>query len=261
MNTEIKLLKKPVLKNPIFVEGLPGIGNVGRVAAGYLVEELKAEKFAELHSGHFLPFVLVHESAEVQLLRNEFYYYKAKKKNERDIIFLIGDSQSLDPQGHYNIAWEILEFVEKFGVKEVYTLGGLATGQMEGAPKVLGAVSDAKLVNKYKKFGISFDTGTKVGTIIGASGLIIGLGKLKGMEGMCLMGETAGFPIVTDPKAAEAVLGALMKILNIKLDMSKLEKRVEEMEKFIKKIEGLQKRAEGQIVKKDEKGDQLRYIG
>ena len=57
MATKIVQLKKPKLKNPIFIEGLPGVGNVGRIAAGYLVEELKAKKFAELWSSHFLPIV------------------------------------------------------------------------------------------------------------------------------------------------------------------------------------------------------------
>ncbi|VVB59209.1 Uncharacterised protein [uncultured archaeon] len=34
--------KVPALKNPILIEGLPGIGYIGRNAAGYLLDELKA---------------------------------------------------------------------------------------------------------------------------------------------------------------------------------------------------------------------------
>ncbi len=41
--TIVKYLEKPKLDNPIFIEGLPGVGNIGRVAAGYLVEDLKAK--------------------------------------------------------------------------------------------------------------------------------------------------------------------------------------------------------------------------
>ena len=90
--THIKLLKKPPkLNNPVLIEGLPGVGNIGRVAAGYLIEELKAVKFAQLHSKHFFPFVMLHEDYQVQLLKNEFYYWKSKKKGGRDLIFLVGD--------------------------------------------------------------------------------------------------------------------------------------------------------------------------
>ncbi len=35
--------KKPKLNNPILIEGLPGIGNVGKVAVDFLIEELKAK--------------------------------------------------------------------------------------------------------------------------------------------------------------------------------------------------------------------------
>ena len=79
VSTKIIMLKKPRLKNPIFIEGLPGVGNVGRIAAGYLVEELGAKKFAELYSPHFMPFVLLHQTSEIHMLRNEFYYWKGKK--------------------------------------------------------------------------------------------------------------------------------------------------------------------------------------
>ena len=47
METAIKFLEKTKFKNPVLIEGLPGIGNVGRVAAGYLVSELKMKKFAQ----------------------------------------------------------------------------------------------------------------------------------------------------------------------------------------------------------------------
>ena len=82
MVTQIKVFKKPRLRNPVLIEGLPGVGNVGRIAAGYLVEELRAEKFAELLSSHFMPLVLVREDGTSHLLRNEFFYWKAKKKNK-----------------------------------------------------------------------------------------------------------------------------------------------------------------------------------
>jgi proteasome assembly chaperone (PAC2) family protein len=104
-----------------------------------------------------------------------------------------------------------------------------------------------------------------VGYIVGASGLFLGLGKERGMKGICMLGETSGFPIVTDPRAAEIILDSLTKILKIKIDMSKLEQRVADMEKFMKKVENLQKKALMQIAKEEkapvEGKEQLRYIG
>jgi len=263
--TSIKVTEKPKLKNPILIEGLPGVGNIGRVAAGYLISELKAKKFAHLYSEHFFPFVMLHNNYEIRLLKNEFYYWKAKKKGQRDLILLIGDCQSLSPNGHYDVIENILDFAQKMGVKDIITIGGLATGDVEEKPKVLGSVTEKGMIKKYKGTGIEFTAGEKVGYIVGAAGLLLGLGAERGMKGLCILGETSGFPIVTDPKAAEVVLNAIKKILNIKLDMSKLDKRVKEMERFIKRVESLQKKAIMQIAKEEKapvsEKEQLRYIG
>jgi hypothetical protein len=263
MTTKIVEFEKPRLKNPLFIEGLPGVGNVGRIAAGYLVEELKAKKFAELFSSHFMPFVLLHQSSAVHILKNEFYYWKARKKGQRDLIILIGDSQSIDPQGHYEIVEEILKYVSKFGVKEMFTLAGLSVGEITKTPKVIGVVSDPQLIKKYRDLNIDFEAGSKVGTIVGASGLLLGIGEYFGIKGVCLLGETVGFPIIPDPKSAEVVLKILIKILNVKIDTSKLEKKVKEMEDFIKKLENVQRKAIAQLIKKPQKPaeEKLTYIG
>jgi len=262
---KMSVKSKPKLKNPILIEGLPGVGNIGRVAVGYLIEELKATKFAELYSKHFFPFVMLHEEYKVHLLKNEFYYWKAKKAGQRDIVFLVGDCQSLSPHGHYEIMETVLDFAQKLGVKEVITIGGLATGELEKEPEVIGAITNERLLKKYKGLGIQFDAGERVGYIVGAAGLLIGLCNERGMDGLCLLGETSGFPIVTDPKSGENVLNILNKILKIKVDMSKLEERVREMEKFIKKVESLQKKALMQMSKPEKapvkEKEQLRYIG
>jgi uncharacterized protein (TIGR00162 family) len=276
MSTRILELKKPRLKNPVFIEGLPGVGNVGRIAGGYLVEELKAVKFAELYSSNFMPFVLLQKGSTVHVLKNEFYYWKPKRRKpgQRDLIILIGDSQSIVPEGHYEIVEQILDYVKKFGVKEMFTLAGLGIGEKKDKPEVIGAVNAPELIKKYKKYDIKFATGDKVGTIAGASGLLLGLGANVGIKGVCLLGETSGVPLIPDPKSAEAVLNTLAKILKIKIDTSKIQKKVKDMEDFIKRVEKMQRQAlmhmmkerMGKTVGKGKEADkeeeeELSYIG
>jgi hypothetical protein len=256
----------PKLKNPVFVEGLPGVGNVGRIAVGYLLEELKSVKFAELMSSHFMPFVLIHQSSAVHILKNEFYYWKAKKLSQKDLIFMIGDSQSVDPVGHYEIVETVLDFLEGLGVKRMITTAGLSVQTPRKDAKVIGAVSDPKIIDDYKKFDIDFDAGSKVGTIIGASGLFLGLGRYRDMSGLCLLGETAGMPEIPDPKSAEAILKVLVNIFNLKINMSGIQEKIKEMEKFMKKIQSVQSKALSQMMAQQmEKGkeseEDLKYIG
>ncbi|MBU3957716.1 MAG: proteasome assembly chaperone family protein [Nanoarchaeota archaeon] len=265
--TKIIMKEKPALKNPILVVGLPGIGNVGRMAVGYLVHELKAKKFAELYSPHFFHFVMLNEEV-VHVLRNEFYFYKGK---ERDIVFLIGDCQAYDPKGNYEVAGKILDCAKELGCGEVITIGGFASGkplQAEGGKppgagksRVIGAVSDSKISREYEKFGVDFKIAGEVGTIVGATGLLVGLSRMYNMKGLCLLGETAGFPIITDPNAAEAVLNILQKIIGTDADVSKLQEKVREMHGLLRKMEEIQREAMEQMKPKPKKLDELRYIG
>ena len=47
----------PELDKPILIEGLPGVGNVGKIAADFLAEKLNAKRFATVYSDSFPPQV------------------------------------------------------------------------------------------------------------------------------------------------------------------------------------------------------------
>src|SRR3989338_5665995 len=186
------------------------------------------------------------------MLKCEFYYKKP------GLIVLTGDTQSISPEGHYEICEKILDFVEKLGVKEIITLGGFAEGKIVEEPRVIGAVNDKSLIKKYEKFNIDFGKNHQIGTIMGASGLLIGLGKNRNIPGICLMGETVGLPLMTDPKAADALLHVETKILGVKVDLSKLEKTIKEMEDSIKKTDKIHKKVLQELPKGKE---DIKYIG
>src|SRR5512136_44780 len=95
--------ERPKLRNPIFVEGLPGVGNVGKLAAEHLVDQLKAVKFVEMYSKYFPPQVLVNDSGTIRLVSNEMYYVK-RDDAAHDIVILIGDYQGLTPDGQYELS-------------------------------------------------------------------------------------------------------------------------------------------------------------
>ena len=72
------------LENPVLIEGLPGLGMVGRIAVKYLVKKLKAKPFAHLYSPHFPYYVIVNSKGNIRLLRGVFYYWK--NQQNRDLI-------------------------------------------------------------------------------------------------------------------------------------------------------------------------------
>ena len=243
--------EKPELNAPIMVEGLPGVGNVGKLAAEHLVDQLKAVKFVEIFSKYFPPQVLVSDSGVIKLVSNEMYYVK-RPDAENDLVILVGDYQGLTPDGQYELSDRIMRMAQDLGVKMTFTLGGYGLGKLIEKPRVLGAVTEEGLVEEMKKHGVTFSKGEPGSGIVGASGLLLGLGKIMGMRCVCLMGETSGYFV--DPKAAQAVLEVLSKILKMKLDYKDLEDKAQQIDMLTSKLK------ESEPLSEPRKED-LGYIG
>lgn len=203
-------LYTPELKDPIFVEGLPGFGNVGKIAARFLIEFTSAKPFAELYSPTLPDYVIANKNGVCRPPRYEFY---ASTTQKHHLIILTGDAQpSLeDVVAHYELCDEILQFVEKYECKLVVTMGGVPTPQP--TKEVYAAATSEKLaVETMEKGAILYGKGR----IVGATGLILGLAKNHGMNGICLLGATTG--LRADQGAALTVFKFLTKILGIEAE-------------------------------------------
>lgn len=246
----IHYIEKPELKNITLIEGLPGIGNVGKLAAEHLIDKIGAKKFIEIYSKHFPPQVLVDPDGLVRLVGNELYYMKRK---EGDLVFLVGDYQGLTPEGQYEICKRVVDLLSDYKIKLIYTLGGYGIGKMIEKPRVLGAATKTGLIKKLTKKGVVFSSDEPGSGIVGASGLLLGLGKLMNVDGICLMGETSGYFV--DPKGAQAVLEILAKLLGIEVDYTDLETKAQEVDQIATRLHEIEKNLES-------KGqDDLTYIG
>ena len=249
--TEIITLEEIELNNPIFIEALPGIGHVGKLAADHMIDELGATKFAEIYS----PTFLVKEEGIIGNMINELYYLKEVGEDNLDLIILVGNTQALTPEGQYLMCKDILDYVGKFDINRIFTLGGMATGQPVEIPKVLGAATHEEDIELLKEADIEIRSND--GGIVGASGLFLGLAVRQGIHGSCLMGETPGYFI--DAESAEAILNKLSYLLNFEINVDKLEERAEETRQMIAKAQQM----EQDLINKANAGtaDDLRYIG
>lgn len=230
--TEIEVSEKPDFDNPILIEGLPGIGLVGKLVADHLIKELEADKFAEVYSPHLPHQAVVKEEGELGLVKDELYYTEIE--GGKDLVILTGDSQvpPNDGPGHYELASTILDYFSDVGIQEIFTLGGYQIKDTKEEPEVLAAATDRELLDGYEdELKIRSDEG---GGIVGASGLLLGIGKKLDIDGYCLLGESPGF--LVDAKAAEKILETLMMMTEIDVDTSELEERAEETEKLVKRL-------------------------
>jgi uncharacterized protein (TIGR00162 family) len=219
--------RAPIQANhPILIEGLPGLGLVGKIAIRYLVKQLKAQKFAYLYSPHFPYFVLVNKKGSVRMLRGAFYYVKTNGPN--DVILFTGDSQSQTIEGQYEIAEKMLTFAKNHNVDAIVTIGGYRM-ETEGKPKVIVAGTNQAILDKAQQAGATISpTGSP---IVGTAGLILGLAKFKKIDALCLLGETRGY--LPDPLAARSVIEVLKNLFNLNIDLKGIDEEINKAEKMV----------------------------
>ncbi len=253
----IDFVEKPNLEDALLIEGLPGVGNVGKLGVEHLIEEIDAEKCADIFSLYFPPQVLVDDEGLSQLVNNQLYFKKDVGENHTDLLLLTGDYQGMTPQGQYQLTDKMLSVAKEMGVKELVSLGGYSRGEMIDEPKVLGAATTHEKVQEMKELEVEFSKEHPASGIVGASGLLLGLGeKIYDISGVCLMGETSGYFV--DPAAARAVLKKLMRYIGTEIRYDKLDEKAEEVEELTNKVKemdmaGLQQQESGK--------EDLSYIG
>lgn len=226
--------KTPKLSDPIFIEGLPGIGNVGKVAVDFLIDELDAVKLFEITSYTFPHSVFVNEDNLVELPIIEVFYKKTKGKKS-DIILLAGDVQPIDELSSYEFSDMMLDVLEELKTKEIITLGGIGLSEIPKKPKVYCTGNDPNIVKKYKTKAVHDKLYGVVGPIVGVSGLLLGLAAHRNIPAITFLAETYGHPMYLGIKGAREILKIINEKLGIDLDISKLDKEIKSIESEIKK--------------------------
>jgi uncharacterized protein (TIGR00162 family) len=195
----------PTSENPIFIQGLPGFGNVGKIAAQLLIKYANAKPLAELYSPTFPDYVAVNSKGTCRLPYYQFYTATLEDTN---LVIMTGETQPSfdDVLAHYDICGEILNYAQTLGCQFLITIGGVP--QTEEKAQVYVAATSAKLAEEFKNKGAALYSR---GKIVGGTGLTLALAKERGLQGICLLGATTGFK--SDKNAGLATFKFLMKAL------------------------------------------------
>ncbi|HLD01031.1 MAG TPA: PAC2 family protein [Candidatus Nanoarchaeia archaeon] len=237
---------KPDLIKPIFIEGLPGIGNVGKIAVDFLIEELKAKKLGSFFSYKFPHSVFVNENNLIEMPKIELYYKKfssSTKNNKkrpnsktqelkRDLLILTGDIQPIDEESCYTFCEEVLKLVQLYSCTEIITTGGIGLPSIPDPQRVFCTANDQKLFEAYVKkgMGVEKEIFGVVGPIVGVSGVLLGLGKKRGVKGVALLAETFGHPLHLGIKGAKEILRVIEHKFNYGINLKRMTKEIIEVE-------------------------------
>ncbi len=252
MSWQIKQLSKIEIKHPFLIEGLPGIGNVGKIAVDFIVDELKAKKVFEISSYNIPHYAFINEKSILELPKIEIYHKNVKNK---DLLFLVGDTQPLNEQSCYEFCDTILDTFENKKPSEIITIGGIALPKIPKSPKIYCAGTHPKIINKYKSLNACANLNGIVGPIIGVSGVLTGLAGKRNIPAISLLVETFGHPNYFGIKGAKEVLKLLKREFNLNINPNKLNEQMQQIEQEIKTNKEIKK-----IVKQPKDKD-MSYIG
>lgn len=251
----------PRLSKAVLIAGLPGIGNVGKVAVDFMVEELKAEKLYEFFSYSLPHSVFVTEENLVELPSISLFVKKGAGRRP-DLLFLAGDVQPIDEESCYSFSDTVLSYFTKLGGTQVVTIGGIGLPAVPKSPKVYCTGTSKEAVQSYKTVGVEPSLYGVVGPIIGVTGVMLGLSKRRSIPAVSLLAETFAHPMYLGIKGAREVVTILNDKLALGINIKELDREIRDLESEaadrIKQVD-FPKALRG--IGKGRSGEDVSYIG
>lgn len=236
MNELVKLHARPRLNSPSMLAAWPGVSNVSIIVATYLQRKLGFKKLGEVDASYFFdPIGVVVENNVVeapQFPRSEFYYWK-NRGGGSDIILFIGEAQPA-AKG-YEMANCVLDVGVRFHAKRVYTCAAALTRiHHTEQPSVWGVATTHPVAEDLKHHDLVRRNNLQ---IAGLNGLLLGVAKERGIEGVCLLGEVPMYTTrIQNPMAALAIIKVLTVMLGIEIDMTELAQLARETSEKMKQV-------------------------
>ena len=221
-NVEIK-------PSAVVIQGLPGMGLIGKIAANFLIKHFDAQEIARIYSSFFPPVVQIDSKTSMgRLARMEIY---AITKTTPNLLILTGDAQPHDI-GIIQVLNSVLDYVIELKADTLICLGGLRVH--EEGPEVAGFGYDKPTLDWLEEHDVTL---LKGGEVTGAVGVLSALAAERNMKSFGLLGKLtlAG----TDPKASKALLSKLTKLYPLKIELKDLDLTIEEAQAKNERITSL----------------------
>jgi uncharacterized protein len=197
------------------INGLPDVGLVGLVAASHVVSSLKMQEVGSVESDLFPPMIVLHDGlpkSPIRIFANE------------SLVVILAET-AIPASLTRSLADAIVNWAASRNVEMVVSIGGMAVQNRQDldVPKVFAALSDKSLQKRLAEAAEVLEEGY----IVGAYALILRKCAEINLPAITLL--TQSFYNYPDPEAAAAALNALNKILGLKVDVSDLLQKGEEI--------------------------------
>jgi uncharacterized protein len=208
-------ISKITSQENILLVGFPSNGLVGTFTISYLIHNLDMKQIGEIDHLDIPPTLFIEDGEILSPIR-------IYKKNN---IFVIISDLPLDPNLAYGFAESILEYCKKNDIQKIIIVSGMETINNDPKePKIYGLVTHQSLeeilyTNQISKF--------LTGSIFGTDAAIITVFRKSKIPTLILYAEC--HPFFPDPEASIIAITTLSKILNIKVDTTDIQKKMERL--------------------------------
>jgi len=200
------------------------MGNVGSIVINFINNSLRTKTFRISKTPY--PTHVIDKGGYVEL-PDESWEYRCTK----DLIIFgggKGQPQSIDELNE--LCQDVVDIAKKYSAKFIYTLGGFHTNRIfNNNPKTYITTTSMELTKQMEKMKI--DTTPQKSIITGFNGLILGVAKMNGIQGIGMYGEL-NEPEIPQYRAAISIIKTLEKLTYMKFgDTSQLEINAQEIER------------------------------
>ena len=206
------------LSEPVLVEGLPGVGLVGKIAADHLVRTLEMKHYANVYC-EGIPRTVTYQPGQASVVTPVRLYADA----DRDLLVLQSDVP-ITPQAAITFADCVSGWFTEINVLPIY-LSGLPVQKAPEPPKMHGiGIGDG--VSKLASVGIP--TATEMGLVSGPTGAMLAHALQHNLDAIGLVVESD--PQYPDPEAARRVLvDGIGPLASVEVPTDELVDRAEEI--------------------------------
>jgi len=202
-------------KENILLVGFPSNGLVGTFSISYLIHYLGMKQIGEIEHPDLPPTLFVEDGEILPPIR-------IYKKNN---IFVIISDLPFGPHHAYDFSESILQYCKNNDIQKIIIVSGMETiNQNPKSPKIYGLVTHKSLeellyTNQISKF--------LAGSIFGTDAAIISVFRKSKTPALILYAEC--HPFFPDPKASILAITTLAKVLNVKVDTTDIQKKMERL--------------------------------